>query len=67
MNSPQENIDNHSRAIAIKVIKCIEELIDLSEDNITITTTNYSNPSYYTIEVDNNKGNRLGINIHKIK
>lgn len=67
MNLPEENIDNHNRAIAIKVIECLEGLIDLSEENISITTTHYSNPNYYTIEINNNKDNKLVINIHKIK
>lgn len=66
MNSPQENIDNHSRAIAIKVIKCLEELIDLSEDNISIESIVYNNPKYISIIVKS-KEESIGINIHKVK
>ncbi len=66
-DSKQDIIDKHQRSIAEKVIACLDELIDLDKENISIESVNYANPKYYTIIIDNNKGDKVEINISKVK
>lgn len=65
--SKEDLIESRKRGIAIEIIKCLDELYEFTGDAILVQTTHNNNPKYYTIEVSDKNGNKLGINIHKLK
>ena len=60
------DVEEHKRSIAIKIIECLDELYDL-RDTISISTTHHNNPKQYSIIVQDKTGDKIGINIHKLK
>lgn len=63
----EDIIDRRLRSIFGHLSFCIEELIDLSGEGINISITHSNDPLYYTIIVQNDKQDKIGINIHKLK
>lgn len=61
-----EDKEEIKRQIAIRVIECLDEMFDLN-GNIGVVTTHNNNPKFYTIVVTDQHGEKLGINIHKLK
>lgn len=66
-DSKEDIEQRHHRSIAEKIIGCLEDLVDLTEENIGIEIINYTNPKYCSVIINNNKGNKVAINIHKVE
>lgn len=63
----ENRVEEHKKAIANRVIECLDNLFDLDVENITIQTIHHNNPKYYEINISDSKQNKIGINIHKLK
>jgi hypothetical protein len=63
----EDLIESRKRNIAIEIIKCLDNLYEFTGESMLIQTTQNSNPLYYNIEISDRNGNKLGINIHKLK
>lgn len=65
--SNEDLIEERKRSIAIEVIKSLDDLYNLSGESILIQTTHFTNPDYKVITIEDRNGNKIGINIHKLK
>lgn len=63
----EELIEERKRNIALEVIKSLDDLFDLTGETVSIKTTHFDTPKYKFIEVSDSHGNKIGINIHKLK
>jgi hypothetical protein len=65
--SNEDLIEERKATIAREVIKCLDELYDLTGETITIQTLHHDSTGHKTIVISDKHDNKLGINIHKIK
>ncbi len=64
--SLEDKIEHQKANLARRIIECLDAM-ELDGSDISVKTTLYTNPNYYTIEVSDKKENIIAINIHKLK